>query len=249
MLFGLATLLSGADSQAAGKRSSSVREVPIYTNVSESSPQVIDLGHPTYVEMMDVNWRGAKGRDNVMARIYADGTEVWSGMIPAYDPTFRTSIRRTVQQVEIRIDRGSAYANWAKLYVNDEEGQYEPGNGRGHGHGGSPAFIGNISDADELARRLVHVLRDLQEQTSPEEVRASILPLKKAAARVFAISSASGQLHQTDVYRAVIGLEQEFANQEGFITGLLDMNLTYDSGLSLITIRERYKALFGSVSY
>ena len=242
MLLGISAMLFGGQSHAFAK-SPYVKEVSIYGNISESNPEVINLRNPTFVEMMDVNWRGANGHA-VTARIYADGFEVWSGMIPAYDPTFRATIRKTVRQIEIRVDQGSAYANWAKLYLATPESEYEaPSNTP------SPELVGTLADADDLARQLVFVLRDLQDKIVPASISANIIPLKKAAAKVFAVAKASGNMHRADVSSAVLGLEQEFIAQEAFISSLLESTDTYEDGLTLMTIRERYKALFGSVSY
>ena len=242
LILGVTAALIGSNSHAFAK-SPYVKEVSIYSNISESSPEVINLRAPTFVEMMDVNWRGGNGR-SVTARIYADGIEVWSGMIPAFDPTFRATIRKTVSQIEIRVDQGSAYANWAKLYLATPESEYAaPGNA------GTPELVGTLADADVLARQLVFVLRDLQDKVTPAEISANIIPLKKSAAKVFAVARASGNLHRADVSAAVLGLEQEFIAQEAFISSLLESTSTYEEGLTLMTIRERYKALFGSVTY
>src|SRR5207248_3121471 len=123
--------------------------VPLYRYVSEDRPVVVMNSAPTYVESLDVNWRGATGYTNVRAEVLADGQLVWSGLIPAYDPTFYTAIRARVSTIELRVDRGSAYVNWAMIYAQAGA----PANGAT-----TPEFSGNLTSASELARDLIFTL-------------------------------------------------------------------------------------------
>jgi hypothetical protein len=56
-------------------------------------------------------------------------------------------------------------------------------------------------------------------------------------------------MRQIDVYNAVYGLELEFRNQTSFYESLIAVNGDFEAVLNLMTIRERYKALFGTTTY
>jgi hypothetical protein len=214
--------------------------VSLYRTVYESVPAVVmESTQPVYVESVDVNWRGANGYSSISAEVLADGQVVWSGLIPAYDPTFHTAIRSRVTTIELRVSGGSAFVNWAKIYMDTAA--------PAHAHG--PAFVGDLNNAADLARELISTLADIEPTLGLEEVRKHILPLKKAAASVYSIAEASGHMRQIDVYNAVYGLELEFRNQSSFFEGLIAVNGDFEAVLNLMTIRERYKALFGSTDY
>lgn len=214
---------------------------PLDQYVSEERPAVVlDQVQQRYVESVDVNWRGATGRTAVQAEVLADGELVWSGLIPAYDPTFRAAIRARVSSIELRVKGGSAYVNWAKVYFQA---------GSGSQRGNPPEFIGELTDAAELARELIGLLAQLEPTLGFDSVRAHLLPLKKAAARVFSVSASSGGMRRIDVYRAVYGLEQVFQSQEPYFQGLLESRVQFEAAMGIMTVRERYRALFGKTEY
>ncbi|MFL5813319.1 MAG: hypothetical protein ACJ763_07050 [Bdellovibrionia bacterium] len=223
-----------------GMAQAKTQTVSLYRTVSEYSPAVVmETTQPVYVESIDVNWRGANGYSAINAQVLADGELVWSGLIPAYDPTFHTAIRARVTTIELRVSGGSAYVNWAKVYT---------ANGKpSQAHG--PDFIGDLDSAAELARELIYTLADIEPTLNPEQTRAHIIPLKTAAANVYSIAEASGSMRRIDVFNAVYALELEFRNQNDFYKSLIAVNGDFEAVLNLMTIRERYKALFGSTSY
>ncbi len=223
-----------------GMAQAKTHTVSLYRTVSEHSPAVVfESAQPLYVESLDVNWRGATGYSSVMAEVLADGQLVWSGLIPAYDPTFHTAIRSQVTTIELRVSGGSAYVNWAKVYSDNTAS----------GHSRGPVFVGELTNAADLARELIRTLADIEPSLDPENVRAHIIPLKKAAAQVYSIAEASGHMRQIDIYNAVYGLELVFSSQESFYEGLIAVNGNFEEVLNLMTIRERYKALFGTTEY
>ncbi|MCM2322694.1 MAG: hypothetical protein NDJ90_05495 [Oligoflexia bacterium] len=217
---------------------------PLNREVREYAPVVVFQGYPRYVESMDVNWLGARG-SAVMARIYADGQEVWSGLIPAYDPTFRATIRMEVSEIELRVDSGVAVVNWAKVYTRSSGETSRPCRREAC----RPDFIGSLLEADDLAWTLVQVINELDDRVSPEAIRSHLIPLKVTAAGVFTVAKGNGNLNQGLVFKAVYALEEEFQRQEAYLQGLLESNMTFNEGVSLLTIRERYKALFGVSRY
>jgi hypothetical protein len=224
----------------SGMAQARTQTVSLYRTVYENIPAVVmETTQPTYVESVDVNWRGATGYSAINAEVLADGQLVWSGLIPAYDPTFHTAIRSRVTTIELRVSGGSAYVNWAKIYSDNSK----PSHARG------PAFVGELTNAAELARELIYTLADIEPTLAPEQTRLHIIPLKKAAANVYSISEASGSMRQIDVYNAVYGLELEFRNQTSFYESLIAVNGDFEAVLNLMTIRERYKALFGTTTY
>lgn len=225
----------------SGMAQARTQTVSLYRSVYESYPvAVMETTQPTYVESIDVNWRGANGYSAINAEVLADGQLVWSGLIPAYDPTFHTAIRSRVTTIELRVSGGSAYVNWAKIYSDNSTNQ---------SHARGPAFVGELTNAAELARELIYTLADVEPTLSPEQTRLHILPLKTAAANVYSISEASGSMRQIDVYNSVYALELEFRNQESFYEGLIAVNGDFEAVLNLMTVRERYKALFGTTAY
>jgi hypothetical protein len=240
MKFAFSTLALAALTMAASQLAQAkTQTVGLYRYVTGYAPAVIlETTNPTYVDSLDVNWRGATGYSSISAEVLADGQLVWSGLIPAYDPTFHTAIRARVTTIELRVSGGSAYVNWAKIYSENTPS-----------HAQGPAFVGTLTNAADLARELIYTLADIEPTLDPENIRAHILPLKTAAAQVYSIAEASGHMRQVDVYNAVYGLELTFREQESFYAGLIAVNGDFEAVLNLMTIRERYKALFGTTQY
>lgn len=218
------------------------RTIPMYTTVSEDTDKVVFQGEGRFVENVDVNWRGAHGLRSVNATVLADGQPIWTGIIPPYDPTFRASPNRVIRTLELRVQGGSAYVNWVKVYGSESGAKAC----RAHCN---LKLIGSMTEANELARSVVETINELQDRVSGAEQSTHLLPIKIAAAKVFAVATGTDGMARADVHSAVVALEIEFRNQEGFLTRLMSANANFEPVMALMTLRERYRALFGSVQY
>ena len=205
-----------------------------YLQLSPGETKSVSI-RPAYIEQVFVQAEGAS-RQDAMFEVWANGKPKGSIYVPGRDPSYIVTIRETVSSLEFRhVSGGSVTVHQVRASMNQGTSQVgvRPSLG-GYGY--------SASGAVEIAQRTVAAINDLKPQANYAQLGQFLLPIRKSAARLYAIG-ASRTPYSMQVRNALIELKNSINNASGYLDQNLETDSAFDLTTELMTIKETIDAM------
>ena len=194
------------------------------------------LDRNAYVENIVVQAQGASYSDGMM-EVVVNGKVKGTIHVPGRDPSYVVTIAEETNSIQFRhISGGAISVADVKVTLNNKKSSYSYSLGAN-----STLSLPVRNEAMQIARETIAVIDVLQSSLSGSAFDQNLLPIKKAAAVLYAKASANGDLsHQ--VLRALNNLNATMEYQKGYIESALAVGSTFELGVALLTLHERVQA-------
>ena len=184
-----------------------------------------------YIEQVFVQARGA-GYDSAMFEVWANGKPKGTIYVPGRDPSYIVTIREEVSSLEFRQISGGD----VQIYSVKAEMKHE------RSHSGLAGLGYNPTLAGELARKTIEIVNDLKPSANYGQLGLYILPIRKTAAELYAISAARSP-YSEKTREALVKLKRQIDSAKAYIDSNLETDSNFDLGVQLMTIDEKIEAM------
>lgn len=185
-----------------------------------------------YVEQIQVQAMGEGSRDG-MIEVWANGKPKGSLYVPGRDPNYIVTIRESISSLEFRSVSGGG------VYVQNV---FAIGRNSGSAERPSLGLNYNSESAKEIAQSTIETVNALKTQANLSQLELHIMPIRKSAARLYAVASANSQYSQA-VRNSLLDLLAKIQSAEAYIDQNLETDSGFDSTTNLMTIKEQIKAM------
>lgn len=186
--------------------------------------------HPAYIEQVFVQAEGAS-RQDAMFEVWANGKPKGTIFVPGRDPSYIVTIRETVSSLEFRqTSGGSVTVHQVRASMSQGTPQIGQRPGLGGGYSASAAV--------EVAQRTVAVVNELKPNANYAQLGAYLLPIRKSAARLYALGAARST-YSAPVRGALANLLTEIDQACNYIDQNLETDSMFDLTTELLMIREQ----------
>ncbi len=199
-----------------------------YFHLGQGETKSISM-QAAYVEQVFVQAEGAS-RQDAMFEVWANGKPKGSIFVPGRDPSYIVTIREAIHSLEFRHVSGGAvtvHQVRANLTYGLPQVAQRPGLGGGY----------SASYAVEIAQRTVAVVNDLKPHANYGQLGNYLLPIRKSAARLYALGSARSS-YSVPVRHALADLKSKIDHAYAYVESNFETDSLFDLTTELLTIRE-----------
>lgn len=189
------------------------------------------LDREVYVENLIISAEGSSSRE-AMFDVMVNGKTKGTIHVPGRDPSYVVTVAEVVNSVEFRhLSGGTVKINDIKVNVNNRKSQFTA-------HARHTLSMPARNEAMLLARETIMIIDQLQPSLSGTAFDTYLLPIKIAAASVYAKANAQGDLSY-DVLNALTKLNYQIGLQKQYVESALAVGSTFEMGVALLSVFER----------
>lgn len=224
-------------SQHSNGKNSTFEAISSSVRVRAGSTKTIQLNNTTYIKKLIISAQGTPSSDATM-QVVVNGDIKGTIHVPRHDPSYfvtvnekTTSIQFVSLQGAINISSikvvGSQHSQasskpW-KTGINYSRGLY------GHNRG---------TLAQEVALSAIDLVTEFSKYSSYKQLGNILLPIKKSAARVYAVSYGAGD-YSIKMRTSLINLANQLNMATQFINENFEKTALFDLALELLSLKEQ----------
>ncbi|MBI4043037.1 MAG: hypothetical protein HY391_06140 [Deltaproteobacteria bacterium] len=185
-----------------------------------------------HVQKIYVQAEGSRG--DATFEVIANGDVKGTIHVPGRDPSYVVTIGEAVNSIQFRHIQGYAVS------IRDVTAVLSDWSGRDQGgfYGGRKTSLPVRNLSMQLASEAITLADQLEHYSNFSEYGTYLLPIKKVAARVYALASARGDLSWR-VRDSLIYLKTQIAFASGYIEESFERDAIYELAIRLLTLQER----------
>lgn len=230
----LAALLCATSAQAYDSRTIEIRGSHFWVN--EGQTYSLNIGGWKRLKKIYVQAqaRGCAAQVEVSANGDAKGTIY----LPARDPSYIVTIEETVATIEFRNFSGCQAEIMAVTAVGFEETVSH----RDYHHSDGILSDAALNRAAELCGRTIELVNHLENTSDAFGYTTFLLPIKKSAARAYALANAHGP-YSHRVIQGLRALQAQIDAAESFLDNSFERQDAFFDAVALLSIREKIDAI------
>lgn len=242
ILCGLVILLGVSSTRAEHKS----RQTPATFDVISSQVRVpsghtktVNLSSSTYIKKLIISAQGTYSSDATM-QVLVNGDVKGTIHVPKHDPSYIVTVNATTSSISFMSLSGtiniSAIKVVGKTSAHNSRNNSRPWRvGHKYSHGMYGSTAGTL--AQDIALRVIDLVTEFTKYSSYKELGDVLLPLKKSAASVYAVSYGAGD-YSVRMRSSLINLAQQLKMAGQFINQNFERSALFDLALELLSLKE-----------
>jgi len=231
-LIGVSLIAGGASAQGSGSRSSELLNSNLIIDIAETKS--VRLGRYSKVESIIVQAEGIS--QDATVEVFVNGEVKGTLYLPARDPSYVVTVGEVTNSIEFRHVAGGR-ARIRSVFAYMANSSYE--DRWNNGEFDSPSMgLPVRNEAAALAKRAIVLVDVLEKHANYANYGQYLLPVKKAAARAYAKSSARGSL-SGQVRESLFALLGELELSLPYIEDAFERDAAFEAAVELLSLREK----------
>lgn len=241
LLVSLAILLNTnhifAKHKAQNRGNTTVDVISHSITVGNGTTKTVDLSHTTYIKNLIVSAQGTS-RSGATMQVIVNGDVKGTIHVPGYDPSYFVTIKEKTDSIQFQSLSGTIKIFAIKVVGHGVRSRSNTPwkNGTRYSSGMYGENAGTL--AQDIALTAIDLVNEFTKYSSYKELGDILLPIKKAAASVYAISYGAGD-YSVRMRNSLLALSNELKMARSFINTNFERSALFDLALELLTLKER----------
>lgn len=181
----------------------------------------VSLEHPAYVESVRIAAEGIRYAG--MFEVWANGKIKGSIYVPGEDPCYIVTIREVISSLEFR-SLSNSDIRVRSVVIENNSGVILNG--------------GSLGDAVSLAQKTIELVNAVKPSANLEDLSNILMPIRKAAAHLYAAASVSSP-YDTKTHSALVNLLVTINAASHYLDESLETDTNFELATGLLQVKEQ----------